>query len=134
MVCYPSADGKEDYFGGLKMLCAPLLNIVSSLYYNYICSMNTIRFQWDSNKNRANIKKHKVSFEEAKSVFFDEDARLISDPEHSSDEERFIILGVSSKLKLLVVVHAYMEDDETIRIISARKATKSETKFYYEVK
>ena len=96
--------------------------------------MNNIRFQWDQNKNQANIKKHKVSFEEAKSVFFDEYARVIPDPEHSINEERFIILGLSFKLKLIVVVHTYKENDEIIRIISARKATKSESKYYHEVK
>ncbi|MCF8242786.1 MAG: BrnT family toxin [Melioribacteraceae bacterium] len=96
--------------------------------------MNDIRFQWDQNKNRVNIRKHKVSFEEAKSVFFDENARLISDPEHSFDEERFIILGFSNKLRILVVIHSYRENDEIIRIISARKATKSESKYYYEVR
>ena len=96
--------------------------------------MDYIHFQWDQNKNLENVKKHKVSFEEAKTVFFDENARLISDPEHSMNEERFIILGLSSKLRLLIVVHAYKEDDEIIRIISARKATKYESKYYYEVK
>ena len=96
--------------------------------------MNNIRFRWDQNKNLANIKKHKVSFEEAKTVFFDENARLIPDPEHSINEERFIILGISNNLKLLIVVHSYKENDEVVRIISARKATKSESKYYYEVK
>ncbi len=67
-------------------------------------------------------------------MFFDENARLISDPEHSINEERFILLDVSSNLKLLSVVHNYKENDEIIRIISARKATKSEIKYYYEVK
>ena len=66
--------------------------------------------------------------------FFNENARLIPDPEHSISEERFIILGISIKLKLLIVVYAYKENDEVIRIISARKATKSESKYYYEVK
>ena len=96
--------------------------------------MNNIHFQWDQSKNLANIKKHKISFEEAKTVFFDENARLIPDPEHSVKEERFIILGFSIKLKLLIVVHMYKENDEIIRIISARKATKSESKYYNEVK
>ncbi len=95
--------------------------------------MNDIQFQWDQNKNHENIKKHKVPFEEAKTVFFDENARLITDPEHSFNEERFIILGISNKLRLLVVVHTYKENDEVIRIISARKATKFETKYYNEV-
>jgi hypothetical protein len=96
--------------------------------------MNNIRFDWDSNKNLANVKKHKISFEEAKTVFFDENARVIPDPEHSDTEERFIILGISHKLKLLIVVHTYRENDGVIRIISARKATKSESKYYIEVK
>jgi len=95
--------------------------------------MNNISYMWDNNKNQLNIRKHKISFEEAKTVFYDENARLISDPEHSTYEERFIILGLSIKLNLLVVVHTYNEDDEIIRIISARKATKSEIKFYQEV-
>ena len=95
--------------------------------------MNNLQFQWEKIKNLANIKKHKISFEEAKSVFFDENARVISDPEHSDTEERFIILGISNKLKLLIVVHTYRENDEIIRIISARKATKSESKYYLEV-
>jgi uncharacterized protein len=96
--------------------------------------MTNIQFQWDQKKYLENIKKHKISFEEAKTVFFDENARVISDPEHSIDEERFIILGFSTKLNLLVVVHTYRENDEIIRIISARKATKSESKYYQEVK
>jgi len=96
--------------------------------------MKDIRFQWDKNKNIENVKKHKVSFEEAKTVFFDDNARLISDPEHSIEEERFIILGISNKLRMLIVVHTYKENEEVIRIISARKATKSEIKYYYEVK
>ena len=93
-----------------------------------------MRFLWDQNKNLANIKKHKISFEEAKTVFFDDNARLIPDPEHSISEERFIILGLINKFRLLIVVHTYKENDEIIRIISARKATKSESKYYYEVK
>lgn len=93
-----------------------------------------MRFQWDQNKNLVNIKKHKVSFEEAKTVFFDDNARLIPDPEHSKFEERFIILGITYKLRLIIVVHTYKENNDTIRIISARKATKLESKYYYEVK
>ena len=97
-------------------------------------NMENIQFQWDKSKNLVNIKKHKISFEEAKTVFFDENARLIPDPEHSINEERFIILGISNKLRLLVVAHTYKENDEVIRIISARKATKPEIKYYNEVK
>ncbi|GIK61923.1 MAG: hypothetical protein JETCAE03_22620 [Ignavibacteriaceae bacterium] len=93
-----------------------------------------MRFVWDKNKNLANIKKHKISFEEAKTVFLDDNARLIHDPEHSISEERFIILGITNKLRLLVVVHTYKEDGDVIRIISARKATRTETIYYYKVK
>jgi uncharacterized DUF497 family protein len=96
--------------------------------------MKHILFQWDEKKNKANIQKHKISFEEAKTVFFDENARVIPDPEHSLNEERHIILGYSIKLKILVVVHTYRENDEIIRIISARRATKRERTFYSEVK
>jgi uncharacterized protein len=89
-----------------------------------------MRIIWDENKNRENIKKHNVSFEEAETVFYDPNGQLIDDPDHSDDEDRFIILGLSKMLHLLVVCHCYREDDETIRIITARKATKKETKYY----
>jgi len=92
--------------------------------------MRSIKFVWDQNKDKINQKKHGISFNEAKTVFYDENARLISDNEHSRNEERFILLGLSYTLRLLVVVHSYRENDEIIRIISARKATKNETKFY----
>lgn len=92
--------------------------------------METIRFEWDKNKNEINKKKHKISFEEAQTVFYDSEALLINDPEHSLDEERFIILGFSEKANLLVVCHCYRESESVIRIISARKATKNEEKQY----
>lgn len=95
--------------------------------------MKAIHFEWDEHKNQINIKKHKVSFEEAKSVFYDDNALVIDDPEHSETEERFIILGSSSKANLLVVCHCYRQSDTVIRIISARKATKTESKQYYEL-
>jgi uncharacterized protein len=85
---------------------------------------------WDKKKNLENIKKHKVSFEEAETVFYDPNGKLIDDPDHSDDEDRFIILGLSKMLRLLVVCHCYRENDETIRIITARKATKKEAKYY----
>ena len=85
--------------------------------------MPPVRFAWDEAKNRANRAKHAVSFEEARSPFFDDSALLIDDPGHSEDEERFLILGMSVRLRLLVVSHCYRRDDEEIRIISARKAT-----------
>jgi uncharacterized DUF497 family protein len=92
--------------------------------------MNGLRFEWDEQKNLANIAKHQVSFDEAKAVFSDVNAKVIADPDHSDDEDRFIILGISNKLRLLVVCHCYRENDEVIRIISARKATKNEVKSY----
>ena len=92
--------------------------------------METLRFEWDENKSRINLAKHKISFEEAQTVFYDEEALVIDDPEHSQEEERFIILGFSKKANLLVVCHCYRESESVIRIISARKATKSEEKQY----
>ena len=89
-----------------------------------------IRFDWDENKNQINKRKHKISFEEAKTVFYDEEALVIADPDHSQDEERFIILGYSSNANLLVVCHCYRDSDTVIRIISARKATRTETGYY----
>lgn len=92
--------------------------------------MKYIQFEWDNHKNEINIRKHKISFEEAKTVFYDKNARIIADPEHSQDEDRFIILGLSSSIRLLVVCHCYRKNDEVIRIISARKTTKNEIKYY----
>ena len=94
--------------------------------------MSEIEFEWDKAKATSNLKKHKVSFEEAKSVFLDESALFIPDPDHSDDEERFILLGVSVKLRILVVCHCYRADDNVIRLISARKANKSEKTKYIE--
>ncbi len=92
--------------------------------------MEDIRFEWDPEKAKANLKKHKVSFEEAVSVFSDERALVVSDPDHSIEEERFVLLGMSWSLKVLVVCHCYRENDTTIRVFSARKATKTESKQY----
>lgn len=92
--------------------------------------MSALRFDWDERKASVNQSKHGVSFEEARTVFFDERARLIDDPDHSEDEERFILLGLSSTLRLLVVCHCYRSEGNVIRIISARKATVSESKSY----
>ncbi len=88
--------------------------------------MSNVSFDWDDRKSLRNKKKHGISFEEATSVFYDEFAILIDDPEHSLDEERFILLGLSSTLRILVVCHCYREADDVIRIISARKATRVE--------
>ncbi len=84
----------------------------------------------DEKKNQINRRKHGISFEEAKTVFYDEAALIIDDPEHSEEEDRFIILGLSSKANLLVVCHCYRASESVIRIISARKATKTESSFY----
>ena len=92
--------------------------------------MNELSFSWDDRKERDNRRKHGVSFEEAATVFTDENARLKHDPDHSHDEDRFILLGFSAKLRLLVVVHAYRQDEKEIRIISARKAVPNERKQY----
>ncbi len=92
--------------------------------------MNEITFAWDERKNRENQRKHGISFEEATTIFADENARLIHDPEHSQSEDRFILLGFSAKLRILVVVHAYRQDEKEVRIISARKATPKERKQY----
>jgi len=92
--------------------------------------MDGLKFEWDRRKETANRKKHGVSFAEARTVFFDENARVIADPDHSDEEERFILLGLSSQLRLLVVCHCYREDQGTIRIISARKANRSEQQVY----
>ncbi len=90
-----------------------------------------IDFVWDPRKNTMNRKKHGISFEEARDVFYDENAIRYFDPDHSEDEDRFLMLGMSTRLRVLVVSHFYMENDTTIRIISARKATKKEEAVYW---
>jgi hypothetical protein len=92
--------------------------------------MPELRFDWDSKKDTQNRRKHLVSFDEAETVFADEHALLIDDPEHSTVEDRFILLGLSAKLRILVVAHAYREDEGVIRVISARKATRKERDIY----
>lgn len=92
--------------------------------------MAALRFEWDDRKSRLNRRKHGVSFEEAMTVFYDEYARLIDDPEHSEDERRFVLLGISAKLRLLIVCHCCLEEKDLIRIISARKATSREALNY----
>ncbi len=92
--------------------------------------MDMIKFEWDESKNRINQNKHGISFAEAQTVFYDNEALVIDDPEHSEEEERFIILGLSSKANLLVVCHCYRVSETVIRIISARKATKTESQYY----
>jgi len=89
-----------------------------------------MRFAWDETKAAENLRKHGVSFEEGSTAFADENARLKHDPDHSREEDRFILLGFSAKLRLLIVCHAYRENDTVIRIISARKAVPNERKQY----
>lgn len=91
--------------------------------------MDELRFVWARSKAASNLKKHGVSFEEAQAVFSDEFARLIPDPDHSDEEDRFLLLGLGSKLRLLIVCHCY-RDGDVIRIISARKASKPERQQY----
>lgn len=87
-------------------------------------------FDWDENKNRINLEKHGITFEEASTVFFDERAILFNDPEHSIDEDRFLLLGMSETAKVCIVCHCYRESDTVIRIISARQATRKEEQRY----
>ena len=89
-----------------------------------------IRFEWDPEKAAANLRKHGVSFDEASTAFSDPFARIDSDPDHSEDEDRFILLGLSTAARTLVVCHCYREGEELIRIISARKAVPYERKQY----
>jgi len=89
-----------------------------------------MKFEWDGRKAQINKDKHGVGFWEARTVFYDEYGLMIADPDHSELEERFLLLGRSEGLRLLVVCHCYRENDQTIRLISARKASKKETGFY----
>lgn len=89
-----------------------------------------LTFSWDPAKARANVRKHRVSFEEAQTAFLDEQARLIDDPDHSVGEDRFILVGLSAALRVLVVVHVYRDADAVIHLISARKATPHERLAY----
>ena len=94
--------------------------------------MAHLAFDWDKEKSALNQKKHGISFEEAQTVFLDENALMIHDPDHSDDEDRFILLGLSVKFRVLVVCHCYRKSNEIIRIISARKATRAEQMRYWE--
>lgn len=93
--------------------------------------MGNIEFAWDPAKARSNLAKHGISFEEAQTAFLDDGARLIDDPDHSDDEERFLLLGYSFQARCLVVSHCYRESDSAIRLISARRATAQEEEVYW---
>ena len=92
--------------------------------------MSGLRIEWDPRKSAANKRKHQVSFEDASTVFADERALLLDDPDHSDEEDRFVLIGLSASLRTLVVCHCYREADEVIRIMSARKASKPERTEY----
>jgi uncharacterized DUF497 family protein len=93
-----------------------------------------LSFVWDEEKAKVNLEKHGVSFAEAKGVFYDEHARLISDEDNSEDEERFLLLGMSFRPRLLLVCHCYRENDHVIRVISSRKTTRHEAQMYRRFK
>ena len=93
--------------------------------------MNALQFEWDSRKEKANVRKHNVSFAEARTAFYDENAIQFFDPDHSTDEDRFILLGMSFRLRVLVVCHCFRESETVVRIISARKADKAEERDYW---
>jgi len=92
--------------------------------------MSELRFEWDEQKNRANQRKHGVSFEEARTVFFDQQAVEFYDDEYGQTEDRFLLLGVSAKMRILMVCHCLREGGDVVRIISARKATRNEQRDY----
>ena len=96
--------------------------------------MNGIRFVWDEKKAWLNKKRHGISFEEAETIFYDENAIEFFDPDHSESEDRFLMLGLSVRLRVLVVCHCMREENTVVRIISARKATRFEEKNYWEGK
>lgn len=94
--------------------------------------MKELSFEWDPGKAASNAAKHGITFEEAKTVFYDDDALVIADPDHSEDEERFVIMGQSSEPRILVVVHCFRKAGASIRIISARKAGTKEQQPYWK--
>jgi uncharacterized DUF497 family protein len=96
--------------------------------------MNRLRFEWDGKKEKTNIKKHGISFDEASSAFYDENAIQFFDPDHSQGEDRFILLGISFKLRVLVVCHCFRKEETVVRIISARKTDRGEGNEYWRLK
>ncbi len=93
--------------------------------------MNELVFEWEQRKEKSNIKKHHLSFEDARTAFYDENAIQFYDPDHSDEEKRFILLGLSFKSQVLVVCHCFRESETVIRIISARKADRDEELAYW---
>lgn len=97
----------------------------------YVVRMNGLHFEWDAAKEKANLKKHGIAFDEARTSFSDENAVQFFDPDHSEEEDRFILLGMSFKLRVLVVCHCYRESEAVVRLFSARKADKDEEREYW---
>lgn len=93
--------------------------------------MKHLKFEWDSKKDKTNAEKHGITFEEAKTVFYDEYAIQYYDPDHSESEDRYILLGISFKLNTIVVCHCFREEEVVVRIISARKADRDEEQVYW---
>jgi len=93
--------------------------------------MDALRFEWDDEKEKINIRKHGIPFDEARTVFYDENAIQFFDPDHSEEEDRFILLGISFKLRILVVCHCIRESEAAIRLFSARKADRDEEREYW---
>lgn len=106
--------------------------VCSHSFHAYNVHMNELAFEWDPNKDKANVRKHGVSFEQARTAFFDENAIQFYDPDHSEGEDRFILLGLSVRPQVLVVCHCYRESETLVRIISARTADKDEELAYWE--
>ena len=119
----------KGYYTRLRIL---QVGLDRQLLFNYNIIMDALEFVWDIKKETLNRKKHGVSFEEAKTAFYDPNALLIADPKHSFEEYRFVLLGLSYNLRLLVICHCYREKESIIRIISARKASKKEERQYRE--
>ena len=104
--------------------------VAFKLHCSYTPSVANLRFDWDARKNAANKRNHGVSFEEARTAFYDDRALLIKDPDEDDEEDRFVLLGISAALRMLVVCHCYREKDSLIRMISARKANRKEREDY----
>ena len=116
----------------LYLLVKPTYVLDETLWHKYNIIIDVLRFEWDERKAAGNITKHGISFEEDVTVFNDEYAVLFDDPDHSDEEDRFILLGISIAANILIVCHCSRENDSVIRIISARKATKKESEQYNE--
>jgi len=119
--------GYPRHYASNYLLNYPLDNKLQHIYNVF---MNSTSFSWDDKKNIANQKKHRISFEEGQSVFFDEHAIEYYDPDHSESEDRFLMLGHSYRVRILVVSYTLRKDGTDIRVISARKATKKEQNAY----